>query len=185
MSPEEKALATVVDLLTRLAVPYMITGSVAASFHGRPRATHDADVVIDPTPPQLEQLLQGLADADFYVSPEGAREALRHRRPFNVIETRHACKIDLIIRRERPFSVEEFARRRPIDLPFGLGVTMVTPEDAVLSKLEWARQAGDSEKQLADVQSIVSLNPNLDRTYIERWAQVLGVIDLWRAVAAR
>jgi hypothetical protein len=140
VSPEEKALATVVDLLTRLAVPYMITGSVAASFHGRPRATHDADVVIDPTPPQLEQLLQGLADAGFYVSPEGAREALRHRRPFNVIETSHACKIDLIIRRERPFSIEEFARRRPIDLPFGLGVTMVTPEDAVLSKLEWARQ---------------------------------------------
>jgi hypothetical protein len=25
----------------------MLTGSVASSFHGRPRSTHDADIVLD------------------------------------------------------------------------------------------------------------------------------------------
>jgi hypothetical protein len=27
----------------------MVTGSVASSYYGRPRSTHDADIVIDPT----------------------------------------------------------------------------------------------------------------------------------------
>jgi hypothetical protein len=47
MSPEEDALATVVATLRRLSIPFMLTGSVASSDHGHPRATHDADLVID------------------------------------------------------------------------------------------------------------------------------------------
>lgn len=63
------------SLLGEVGVPYMLTGSVAASFHGRPRATHDADIVIDPTPSQLDVLVRGLAAAGFYVDPDGARDA--------------------------------------------------------------------------------------------------------------
>jgi hypothetical protein len=33
---------------------------------------------------------------------------MRRRRAFNAIEATHGCKIDLIPRRERPFSEEEF-----------------------------------------------------------------------------
>jgi len=60
MTPEEESLGRVIELLERLGIPCMVTGSIATSCHGRPRATHDADVVIDPTPPQLEAL--GLRD---------------------------------------------------------------------------------------------------------------------------
>ena len=52
MSPEE-TLRRVIEILEKHKIPYMLTGSVAASYHGRPRATHDADVVIDPRPQQL------------------------------------------------------------------------------------------------------------------------------------
>ena len=55
MTPDEEALGRVVDILDLLAVPYMVTGSIASSYHGRPRATHGADVVIDPGPEQLER----------------------------------------------------------------------------------------------------------------------------------
>ena len=55
----------------------MVTGSVATSFHGRPRSTHDADVVIDPNPAQLDALVTDLASDGFYVDPEGARSAKR------------------------------------------------------------------------------------------------------------
>jgi len=181
MSPEEDSLARVITLFDRLAIPYMLTGSVASSYHGRPRATHDADVVIDPTPEQVDQLVQALVDDGFYVDLDRAREALRHRGQFNAIETRHACKIDLIMRRDRLFSREEFSRRQRADLTFMRAVALVTPEDAILSKLEWARKSGDSQKQLADAASIVDLNStNIDRPYIERWARELGVLDLWR-----
>ena len=39
----------------------MVTGSLASSFHGRPRLTHDADVVIDPTREQLDDAAGVLA----------------------------------------------------------------------------------------------------------------------------
>ena len=185
MSPEEEALATVVRALDRLAVPYMVTGSVASSYHGRPRATHDADIVIDPTSQQVESLVRELVATAFYVDLERARDALRRRTQFNVIETRDACKIDLIIRKERPFSREELDRRQPVDLPLGTGVSMATPEDTILSKLEWARKAGGSEKQLDDATGVLELNPGLDRAYVERWAEDLGVSDLWREIAGR
>lgn len=185
MSPEEDALASVVGTLDRLAIPFMLTGSVASSYHGHPRATHDADLVIHPTAEQLDALVEALAAASFYVDPERARDALREETQFNAIETRYACKIDLIIRRDRPFSLAEFARRIAVDLSFGKAVPIVTPEDAILSKLEWARRSGDSEKQLADAAGVVDLNPSIDRAYIERWADDLGVSDLWLRIGCR
>lgn len=182
MTPELTALATVIDSLNRLEIPYMITGSVAASAHGRPRSTHDADVVIDPTRPQLDRLVADLEDRGFYVSADAARSALSQRGQFNVIEIAHACKIDLIIRKARPFSVEEFGRRVPMDLPVGRAISVVTAEDSILSKLEWSKMSGGSTRQLDDAAAIVAVAVNLDRAYIEHWAQQLGVLELWKQV---
>lgn len=95
MTTEEEVLGRVVHMLEGLAIPYMVTGSIATSYHGRPRATHNADVVIDPTPAQLDALLHQLEAASFYVDSAGARDALRHRRQFNVIEMARATKVDL------------------------------------------------------------------------------------------
>jgi hypothetical protein len=183
VNPDEEALRRVIEILERLGVPYMLTGSVATSYHGRPRATHDADIVLDPTPDQLERLVADLDAAGFYVDADSAREAQRRRRQFNAIETQYACKIDLIVRKDRPFSREEFARRQGADLPFRDAVMVVSPEDAILSKLEWARRSGDSERQLRDAAGVLELNPSLDRQYVEKWAAALGVDDLWRRIA--
>lgn len=180
MTPEEAALRSVLGLIGRIGIPYMLTGSVAASYHGRPRTTQDADVVIDPSADQLDTLVRDLTSAGFYVDADGARRALSRRSQFNAIETRHAAKIDLIIRKERPFSLEEFERRQRVDLAFAPDVAIVSAEDAILSKLEWARRSGESERQLRDAAGILELNPGLDREYISRWALSLGVDDLWR-----
>jgi hypothetical protein len=183
VTPEEDALVTVIDALDRLSIPYMLTGSVASSYHGRPRSTHDADIVIDPTPATLDALVSQLTDAGFYINSDGAREAIRRRRAFNAIDGTHGCKIDLIPRRDRAFSQEEFRRRIIVDLSVRPRTAVVTAEDAVLSKLEWARLSGDSERQLTDAASIVALNPEIDRGYVQRWASELGVLDLWERIA--
>lgn len=183
MTPDEEVLSTAIALLKSTAIPFMLTGSVAASYHGRPRATHDADIVIDPTPAQLEALIAGLTAGGFYVDDDSARRALRERTQFNVIQMRHASKIDLIVRRDRPFSHEEFQRRVTVDLTFAHDVPVVSPEDAILSKLEWARMAGESERQLLDAAGVLELNPSIDREYVTRWARALGVSDLWGRVS--
>lgn len=183
MTPELEALAAVIEELSRLGIPYMVTGSVASSSHGRPRSTHDADIVIDPTRPQLDRLVRALAGRGFYVPVDTATAALASRGQFNVIETTHACKIDLIIRKARPFSIEEFGRRVRMDLPVGPAISIVTAEDAILSKLEWSKLSGGSSRQIDDAAVIVTVATDLDRAYIENWARQLGVLDLWRRIS--
>jgi hypothetical protein len=179
---EGDVLTNVTRLLADLDIPYMLTGSLASSVHGRPRTTHDADVVIDPSPAALEELVAGLQAAGFYVDPGVARDALRMRRQFNAIASDAAFKVDLIVRRDRPFSIEEFRRRRPARVG-NEDVALATPEDTILSKLEWAKKGG-SERQLEDAAGIVAVQGDaLDRGYIGRWAAVLGVVDEWRRVA--
>ena len=57
---------------------------------------------------------------------------------------------------------------------------VTSAEDTVISKLEWARE-GESERQLRDVAGVVAAKgEDLDRGYIERWAEELGLVDLWQ-----
>lgn len=181
MTPEEQALRRLVDLLEAHRIAYMISGSIASSYHGRPRATHDADVVIDATASQFGELVTALANSGFYVNPDSASRAFEHRRQFNAIEIASASKIDLVILKDRPFSHEEFQRRQLVDLALGR-VSIVSPEDSILSKLEWARRSGESERQLHDAAGVLEVNPSLDRLYIEKWATELGVLDLWQSL---
>jgi len=180
---EHDAVGRLVRQLEALGIPYMVAGSVASSHHGLPRATNDADIVIDPTPTALDELVSSLSTSGYYADARVAREALGRRRQFNVIDPETAFKVDLIIRKDRPFSVQEFGRRERRTLG-GLSVMIATAEDTILAKLEWASRAGGSERQLTDVRGIMQVcGERLDRGYLETWADALGLADLWRAVA--
>jgi len=172
---QQDLLQRVVHKLKGAGVPYMVAGSLGSSFHGESRATNDIDVVIDPTPAQLEALLV-LFDEDYYVSAEAARAALRTRSLFNVIDLTTGSKVDFVIRKDRPFNREEFDRRRQVVL-LDVEVELASPEDIILSKLEWA-SLGASERQLRDALGVVVVQgARLDRAYLRRWAQDLGVLD--------
>jgi len=185
VSPEQEALLEAIRALEGQGIPHMVTGSVASSYHGRPRSTHDADIVIDPSRSQLDALVRILLDRGFYVDAERARDALARRLQFNAVETRSAFKIDLIFRKDRPFSHEELGRRQAAELSPGVLVPLASPEDTILSKLEWARKAGRSEKQMEDAAGVAAINPGLDRRYLDKWARELGVLDLWQEIAGK
>lgn len=83
-------------------------------------------------------------------------------------------KVDLVVRKERAFSEAEFSRRVRWEL-LGVPLWVCSPEGSILSKLEWARQSGGSERQLRDVAGIwEQRRGSLDTDYIERWAEALG-----------
>jgi hypothetical protein len=166
-------LADVIDRLDRAGIPYMITGSLASTFHGEPRATRDVDIVIDPTPDGLDRLVDDLRAGGFYVDRDAAEDALRDRGQFNAIGDA-AAKVDFIIRRDRPFSVSEFGRRREVELLGSRGF-VASVEDLILAKLEWAA-ATDSERQMRDVAGMVGVSGDaLDADYLTTWAERLGL----------
>jgi hypothetical protein len=173
-------LPRVAGWLDAAAIPYMLVGSLASSFHAEPRATRDIDIVIDPTPETLETLLAAIPAAEFYLDADEARRALAQRRAFNIIEQGSGWKVDLLIRRDRSFSREELARRTRVSLG-ETALYVATAEDTIIAKLEWAR-AGGSERQLRDVASILAVNgDSLDRAYLDRWIEALGIGDMWDA----
>ncbi|MBI2169284.1 MAG: nucleotidyltransferase family protein [Actinobacteria bacterium] len=170
-----QTLGAVIDTLTRAGIPHMLAGSVASTYYGEPRTTQDVDVVVDPAAESdLDAFVNALDRERFYVGDHS--EAFARREPFNVIDTVTGWKVDLIIRRDRAFSRTEFDRRRRAEIA-GIPVFIATPEDTILTKLEWARLS-QSERQLRDVQSVArAIGESLDREYLSRWASELGVED--------
>jgi hypothetical protein len=56
---------------------------------------------------------------------------------------------------------------------------IATPEDIVLSKLEWAK-LGESSRQIEDAAGILKVRYNeLNRIYIEKWVRELGLSAQW------
>jgi hypothetical protein len=173
---QEQFLAEIAQRLEAAGIPYMVAGSHASGYHGQPRATHDADLVIDPTPVQLDAFLIGLPEP-YYVSREAALEALRRRSLFNVILFSEGWKADLIVRKDRPFSVEEF-RRRQVGQLYGHALPVASAEDVILTKLEWNR-ISPSDRQVRDALHVaVAQWPRLDRDYLRQWATDLGVAEM-------
>jgi hypothetical protein len=171
-------LRATLDRLERAGVPYMITGSVASSYHGEPRATRDLDIVIDPDPEALARLISGLVADGWYVDAEVALCALTDRSQFNAIDASTGWKVDLLVRKDRPFSREEFGRRRPANL-LGVPAWIASPEDTIVAKLEWALASG-SDRQLADVVAMLDIGgESLDLAYVERWVADLGLRAVW------
>lgn len=181
----EQALTTE-DIFRRIAgalgtagVPYMLTGSFASAHWGTARSTQDIDLVIAPTEEGLRQFIGLLAPTQYYVSLDAALDALRRHSMFNVIDHATGWKIDLIIRKPRPFSEQEFERRKPVDID-GVDVFIASAEDVVISKLEWAKKGG-SLRQIEDVAGILRVRTSLDRLYIEKWVRELGLGEQWAA----
>lgn len=176
MTPEE-ALTIVVEYLEAAGIEYMITGSFASNLHGVPRTTQDADVLIGVSEETLEQFLSLIED-DFYVSKEAAREALRRRDMFNIIHFETAFKIDLIVRKQRPYASAEFRRRQRVEF-LGRACWFASPEDTILAKLEWSEK-GESERQYHDAVGVAEMQgDDLDWGYLHEWAARLGIGALY------
>ena len=139
--------------------------------------------MIEATPAQLEAFLRALSKDEYYAEVDTALEALRHRSMFNLIDLVYGWKIDLMIRKSRPFSLEEFARRKQVNL-HGVSLFLCSAEDAILSKLEWAKLS-QSRRQIEDVAAMIEARWDaLDRSYLERWIAALDQTTGWKSAKA-
>jgi hypothetical protein len=175
MTSQNEFLNNIISALAKSKIPYMVAGSFGSSFHGRPRATNDVDIVIDPAPDQLDAFVE-LLKAGYYVNADSAREALSKRTMFNVIDIEAGWKVDLIIRKDRPYSAGEFERKRKFSIG-GSTLWVVSPEDTILSKLEWSK-GHQSQQQFQDALGVLVIQAGrLDTQYLKEWAKELGVMN--------
>ena len=97
---------------------------------------------------------------------------------FNVFDTVRGWKIDFIFQKASAFHREALRRRTQADSE-GVLISIITPEDLIIAKLEWAK-AGASLRQIEDVAGILKVRgKSLDRAYIEKWIHELGLASQW------
>ena len=177
-------LQKVVDILDEAGVQYMLTGSLAAAYYAVPRATQDIDLVLETEAEGVERLVGDLQAEGWYVDRDAALEALRRRGQFNTIDPDSGWKADFLVRKERPYSLEEFGRRQRISI-LGIDVAVASVEDVLISKLEWAC-LGDSALQRRDVVQLLERSwTRLDHTYLQKWITQLGLEAEWDTACAQ
>lgn len=171
----------IMTALDQAGIAYMLAGSFASAYYGAPRTTQDIDLVVEATPAQLRTFVQLLSGNEYYVDLDTALEAHRRQSLFNVVDMATGWKIDLIIRKSRAFSEEEFRRRKRVDVQ-GVALFVASAEDVVVSKLEWAKLA-QSQRHIEDVAGILRMRwESLDRAYLEKWILELGLTTEWNDV---
>jgi hypothetical protein len=180
MSEELEVLKEVARRLAEAAIPYMITGSIAANFYTVPRMTRDIDIVVELLERDIGRFIP-LFEKDYYLDPETVRAAVKNRGMFNLIHNEHIIKIDFVVRKDTPYRRREFSRRKKVAVD-DLDLYVVSPEDLILSKLDWAKDSR-SEIQLNDVRNLLKSVKGLNRSYLARWAKALGIESLYREVS--
>ncbi|MBI4403679.1 MAG: hypothetical protein HY537_05945 [Deltaproteobacteria bacterium] len=180
MNVELQTLRHVSQKLTDSGIAYMITGSIALNYYSVPRMTRDIDLVAELELGDVSRLVS-LFNEDFYIEPNMVREAIQRQSMFNIIHLVGAVKVDFIVRKDSDYRKTEFSRRRQISITdFTTWIT--TPEDLILSKLDWAKDSL-SEMQLQDIRNLLRLE-QLDWKYLNHWIGRLNLASVYERVKA-
>ncbi len=175
------ALLEVIRIVEDLQLPYAVGGSVASSIHGEPRASADADLIVEVSEAQLGALVNRLLEA-YYVSEDAARDAVRRRSSFNVIHLDSMYKVDIFVAGASKLDREQLRRRVRIALTTApqFDAYVTAAENLVLRKLDWFRQSGEtSDRQWRDVLGILKVQAGaLDMDYLVRSAEDSGLRNL-------
>ncbi len=173
----DDALLAVIDALDRSGIHYMVVGSYSTNFYGVPRATRDADIVIQFQAESISELRKQLGP-EFIFDPQMAFEGVTGTSKFNITMTGHQpFKIELFLLSDDAHDIERFNRRQKVRM-FDHDVMIATAEDAIIMKVRWGRGA-KRRKDLDDVVKVIRVQQNrLDWAYIEAWCDRHGSRDL-------
>ncbi len=180
---QEEIIKKVVAALEKSKIPYMLTGAIAVSYYGRPRLTHDVDLVVQIQLEDAKRVAELFKD-EFYVSLEGIVDAVRHSTMFNLIHPETGIKVDCWILKPKEYDELSFSRRRK-EIVFDRETYISSPEDLIITKLDWYKQS-DIQKHYEDVVGIFQIQQGkLDIDYIKEWAQHFSFLDIVEDILKR
>lgn len=181
MGPHE-LLEKVSQIFESLGIEYVVTGAVAAIFYGEPRLTNDIDIVASIEKKDIPALLRSFPEDEFYLEREHIEDAIEKGRQFNIIHPASALKIDIMIKKDTPFDQSRFSRARTISPAGSYKARFASPEDVIIKKMDFYKSGG-SEKHLRDIAGIIRVSgPELDLDYVSRWADLLGLTEIWQEI---
>lgn len=163
--------------LDAAGLEFMLTGSMAMNFYAQPRMTRDIDLVVALTAIQASKIEKAFSP-DYDVSPEAVRDAITHESKFNLIHEDSITKVDFIVRKHSPYRLAEFERRQLIRIE-DFTTWIVSKEDLIISKLDWAKDTR-STQQFGDIRNLISTG--CDTAYIDQWTENLGLGNLWTEI---
>lgn len=179
ISSQEKLLIKIAEILSDLKIKYFVTGGFAVSVWGRPRATFDIDIIVKIIEPQAIPLTKALREISKagYADENMIKDAIQHKGEFNFIDPNSGLKVDFWVAEEKELKPPEFENRKLKKIS-DQDVYFVSPEDLILSKLQWYQET-QSSRHLEDVQSVLKISgPKLDLKYLKFWAEKLKVSKL-------
>ncbi len=145
--------------------------------------THDVDIVVALTAPDVHAFVEAFPIDEFYCPPEDvlAIEVRRGQRGHcNLIHHETGFKADIYIAFDE-LHRWALARRRTVVLD-GLNVSVAPLEYVIVRKLEYFRE-GKSEKHLRDIRGMLDVSPELiDRPTLDEWIVRLGLETEWARV---
>src|SRR5882724_2002295 len=180
--PEPELFLLFVGPLNRAGIRYVVSGSVAATFYGEPRLTHDVDFVVFLNAGDIQQLIEAFPAKDFYLPPMEtmlAETAREHNGHFNLIHRDTGFKADFFPTGRDELNAWAFRGKRSVEFE-GENVTLASPEYVIVRKLEYFRE-GRAEKHLRDIRAMLAMSgEQLDRSALKEWIQRRGLETEWR-----
>ena len=166
MTPTE-ATAAVIDGLNALQIPYMVVGSFSSNFYGIPRATRDADFVVQMKPEMLSTLIHHIG-SHFRFDRQMSFEAVMATQRHVIFLEDSLFSIELFLLSDDAHDQQRFARRQQERI-LDRDAFVPTVEDVIITKLRWSR-AGHRQKDIDDVRNVIAIqNDRIDWDYVAAW----------------
>lgn len=175
MSDIVQTLKELAGIMEQLGLTYAVIGGVAVRAYAIPRPTYDIDFNLAIPRERLPELFSAV-EKHGYTVPENYHTGwVDTVAKMPLVKVRcylqgRGVDVDIFLA-ENAFQQEILKRRQLVETPDG-SVWLASPEDIVLLKLLASRG-----RDTMDVSDILFTQGELDREYMQLWAEWLGVSD--------
>lgn len=165
------------DILNKQGIEYMVVGSFSSNRYGVPRATNDADLVLNVVAMEREKLFRELP-AVFEIDSQVTFEMIAGTWRQIIEIPSIPFTIELFELSNDPHDQCRFSRRKTLSL-LSRQASVPTAEDVIVQKLRWA-QAAKRNKDFEDVVAVMAVQgeTKLDWLYIEKWCAEHGTLGI-------
>lgn len=169
-------LITFAKLFSKFRIPFLLSGSLAGSSYGHPRATHDIDFVLELSSKSFRLLEPALGSLGKEYFQDVSELKKQDADLYTIYHFETGLKIDLWFDKKSDFS-NKWKRKKEVRIGKEL-VYLVSAEDLMLTKLSWCKEVM-SDRHMRDCVGIGQVQKGkLNKQYLFTRAEKLGVLDL-------